>query len=385
MSYICPVCKNKDPRYIGYINDLPYCRKCISFIGKSASDSLTISNDIKLDIKYSLTVEQERIAKEALDNFINSYDQLIYAVCGAGKTELVFKVIDYALKHEMKVGFAIPRKDVVIELSRRFQASFKNSIVTPVYGGNNSLIEGDIICLTTHQLYRYENFFDLLILDEIDAFPYKDNDVLYEMFKRSVKGHYVLMSATPSEKIINEFKKSKDKKILTLFTRYHMKEIPVPKIKIFIGMISKLIYIVYKLNKFIKENKPTLIFVPTIYDSKNLYNLIKNLAKTGYFVNSKSEERKEIIDKFRNGEFKYLVTTAVLERGVTLKNLQVIIYKADSEIYDDASLVQISGRVGRVVGATSGEVIYLSDKKTKAMVKAIEITNEANRHLQKLL
>lgn len=385
MSYICPVCKNKDPRYIGYINDLPYCRKCISFIGKSVSDSLTISNDIKLDIKYSLTVEQERIAKEVLDNFINSYDQLIYAVCGAGKTELVFKVIDYALKHKMKVGFAIPRKDVVIELSRRFQASFKNSIVTPVYGGNNSLIEGDIICLTTHQLYRYENFFDLLILDEIDAFPYKDNDVLYEMFKRSVKGHYVLMSATPSEKIINEFKKSKDKKILTLFTRYHMKEIPVPKIKIFIGMISKLIYIVYKLNKFIKENKPTLIFVPTIYDSKNLYNLIKNLAKTGYFVNSKSEERKEIIDKFRNGEFKYLVTTAVLERGVTLKNLQVIIYKADSEIYDDASLVQISGRVGRVVGATSGEVIYLSDKKTKAMVKAIEITNEANRHLQKLL
>ena len=57
-------------------------------------------------------------------------------------------------------------------------------------------------------------------MDEIDAFPYKDNPLLIEMFKRSVNGNYILMSATPSRSVLEEFSK-KDHDILTLFTRYH--------------------------------------------------------------------------------------------------------------------------------------------------------------------
>ena len=99
----------------------------------------------------------------------------------------------------MRVGFAIPRKDVVYELSIRFKNTFKKAKIVSLYGGNTEILEGDIICLTTHQLYRFNNYFDLLILDELDAFPYKDNDVLYNIFLRSIKGNYILMSATISE------------------------------------------------------------------------------------------------------------------------------------------------------------------------------------------
>ena len=383
--FICEICGNKDPKYLGIKNGKVYCRRCISFKGREISNEIKFSENIELGISYSLTKEQERISNQILKNYINGFNQLIYAVCGAGKTEIVFKVMEYALKNKLHVGFAIPRKDVVIELARRFQASFKNAIVTPVYGGNTKLIEGDILCLTTHQLYRYKGYFDLLILDEIDAFPYQGNEVLEHIFKNSIKGNYVLMSATPSNKVIKEFMKNKNCKILSLYTRYHMKPIPVPKIKIAIGLIWKVIYIAKKLKIYNQENKPALIFVPTIYYCEFLYNLLKNLAKGGYFVHSKCENRNEIIDKFRENKFKYLVTTAVLERGVTLKNLQVIIFKADHEIYNSSSLIQISGRVGRKMDAPCGEVIFLSDKKTKEMVRAINVTIQANKHLQKLL
>ncbi len=287
------------------------------------------------------------------------------------------------MKHKLQVGFAIPRRDVVIELAARFRNTFKNNKVICIYGGNTKELEGDIICLTTHQLYRFKDYFDLLILDEIDAFPYHGNDVLRALFKRSVKGNYVLMSATPDEKILKEFNKDNNK-IVTLFYRHHLKDIPIPQIKIRIS-IFKYFYLIKKLREYAKKEKPCLVFVPTIEISENLYNLIKIFAKHGYFVNSHSKNREEIIWKFRKREYKFLITTAVLERGVTVKDLQVIIFNSENKIYNDSSLIQISGRVGRVKGAEGGEIIYLCEKKTKYMEKAIEHIKNANESLHSLL
>lgn len=324
--------------------------------------------------------EQKTISKEILFNFENGLDTLVYAVCGAGKTELVFGVIEYALKNKLSVGFAVPRRDVVIELETRFKKVFDKYKVISIYGGHTRDLMGDIICLTTHQLYRFDHFFDLLILDEIDAFPFKDNFVLNALFKRSVRKNYILMSATPHTDIINQFKNMNGKGFLELHTRYHKKPIPVPQI-----IVSSNLLLMYKtlkkLKKFLDEKKPVLIFVPTINECEMLFKLLKIFAKDGNYVHSKRKDRGEIINKFRKGEHKYLVTTAVLERGVTIKNLQVIIHNASHEIYTKESLIQISGRVGRVIGATDGEVYYIANKKTQAMVDSIAEIRKSNSYL----
>ncbi|MFA6667144.1 MAG: helicase-related protein [Bacilli bacterium] len=334
-------------------------------------------------IRYELSNEQRRIAREVKENYVNGLNTLIYAVCGAGKTELVFSVIEYALKNNLKVGFAIPRRDVVIELTTRFKKVFIHNTVTNVYGGNTSNLVGDIIVLTTHQLYRYPHHFDLLIMDEIDAFPYKDNPVLISLFKRCINGNYVLMSATPSKSVLEEFKQP-GHKILTLFTRYHMKPIPVPKIVISFG-VFKFYFLIKKIKEYENAHKPCFVFVATIDECEYVFNVIKKYVPLGNCVHSKVKDRSVIIDAFRHGKYKYLVTTAVLERGVTLKNLQVIIFNADHNIYNSASLIQISGRVGRVKDAPDGEVIFLGEKKTNDMEEAIKKTKEANEHLQTLL
>lgn len=382
ISFVCPICKNEDPIYIGYRNGEPYCRRCISFYGEHIDENQNTKinpEKVKAIIDYQLSDNQKRISDSITENFLAHKNVLIYAVCGAGKTELVFNVIETALKKGMKVGFAIPRRDVVIELANRLSSAFKNDAVISIYGGHTDDLNGEIIVLTTHQLYRFDYYFDLLIMDEIDAFPYNDNPVLYEFFKRSVKGNYVLMSATPSENIIDLFSRGNNV-ILKLFTRYHGHPIPVPKIHQSLSIL-KIFFVILKIKKYIKEDKPLLIFAPTIDCCEKLFKKINYFSKDGDFVHSKRANRSKVIDDFRNGKTKFLVTTAVLERGVTLKNLQVIIFDADNSTFNWASLVQISGRVGRKKDFPGGDVYFLCKRKNKEMDIAIKKIKEANSYL----
>ena len=375
----CPLCGNEDEKFIGYRNGVPYCRRCISFRGEEALDIYSKSTNGFLYVPYKLTDEQNRVSNQVLENYKNGLDTLIYAVCGAGKTELVYKVMEYCLAKKMNVGFAIARRDVVIELSERLKQAFKNYRVVSLYGGHTSELEGDIICLTTHQLYRFEKYFDLLIIDEIDAFPFNGNFALEAFFHRSVRGHYVMMSATPSKERIEEFK-GKGKAIVNLFKRHHGKPIPVPNFFIAPKFVTYF-YLVYKVREIIKKNLPLLVFAPTIEECENLYVFLNIFAKGGYFVHSKCKDRSKIIEDFRENKYKYLVTTAVLERGVTLRNLQVIIFNASSFIYTSEALVQISGRVGRVKDATDGEVIFIAERKTKYITEARQTIIDANKSL----
>lgn len=378
-NYECPICGNTDSRYIGYLNGKPYCRKCISMKGETAKPFCYSGAKPSLHLDYSLSEEQRKISNQVILNYVHGVDTLINAVCGSGKTELVYGVIQYALSKSFPVAFAVPRRDVAIELYYRIKSAFPNNRVVCVYGGHTSSLNGDIVVLTTHQLYRYPNFFKLIILDEIDAFPYKDNPLLTSMFLRSLNGNSVLMSATPSKEIL-EYYHGENKSILELNTRFHHHPLPVPKIVVLFG-VAKYIYLIKILKSFIRDKKPVFIFTPTIEQCEELFKRINLVIKQGNYVHSKRKDRSKIIDEFRNGKYSFLVTTAVLERGVTIKNLQVIIFDADHKLYNEYNLVQISGRVGRKYDAPEGEVIFIASKKTDDMEKARNTIISKNKYL----
>lgn len=381
--YTCPICGNNNELFISVKPDGSlYCRKCVSFRGKKVTEEIIQKGIVVVNLKYRLTKEQQQVSKQILNNYIHGKNSLIYAVCGAGKTELVFETIAYCLSNGLQVGFAVPRKDVVIELGPRLKSAFPSNKVIEIFGSHTKCLAGDIIVLTTHQLYRFEKYFDLLILDEIDAFPYKDNNVLISLFKRSVRGRHILMSATPSTSLIKEYDQYPNK-LIKLFVRYHHKQIPVPKVVILFGIL-KIIYLIIKIKKFARIKKQILIFVPTIDDCENLFLLLRFVCKNGSFVHSKCLNRADIISKFKNKELFFLISTAVLERGVTIKDVQVIVFNSDHGIYNSQSLIQISGRVGRDKKFPNGEVIFLANKKTKSMEEAIDEIAFQNEHLQNL-
>lgn len=382
-NFICPVCGNSNPIHIGTRNNHPYCRLCISFRGREADEPFIEPKNTKYKLTYSLSKEQKALSKQLVINYKNKTNSLVKAVCGSGKTEIVLNTISYAIKKGLRVAFVVPRRDVAIELYLRFKDIFVDNKVILLYGGHHEVLTGDLICMTAHQLFRYEHYFDLIVMDEIDAFPYKGNDVLQAFFNRALRGNYILLSATPSEEFVESFKKEGGD-VLELIIRFHRHPLPVPKT--IVGNRLKLIYELIRLVRvYMKANKPVFVFTPTIDICENIFNLLHLFIKGGNYVHSKHPNRAEVINAFRKGKYKYLVTTAVLERGVTIKNLQVIIYRADHSIYDQYSLVQIAGRVGRKKDAPSGEVIYLAEHNTIEMDKSIKDIQKANKTLQNLL
>ena len=280
--YKCPRCGNEDRRYIGYRNGEPYCRRCISFSGKEATYEVDLKGkNPNLFLDYSLSEDQKRVSKDVLRILKDGKNVLIYAVTGAGKTELVYESIEYFLKKQKKVGFAIPRRDVVIDLLPRVKEAFKGVKVIAVYGSHSSDIEGDIILLTTHQLYRYKNYFDLLIIDEIDAFPYRGSEVLQSFFKSSLRGNFILLTATPTAKDEEYIKENNGEKV-TLLKRYHSHPLIVPR---FIKpTISLYISCLIELKRLTAKRYPVMVFVPTIKVGQTLFRFLSFHLKNGQFV-----------------------------------------------------------------------------------------------------
>ena len=346
--YKCPRCGNTQKEYIGFKNNEPYCRKCIKF---SNNENLNIpyvkNKEVVINMKYDLTISQNQISNELLNNIEKENNILVYAVCGAGKTEIIVKVIERTLKKGGKVGIIIPRRDLVVELGKRIQDIFINNKVTLVYGGHHDDLTGDIIVLTSHQAFRYNKYFDLVILDEIDAFPYVNNDVLKSFVLNSSKGKIISLSATPSELDL------KNNKVFTLFKRYH------------------------KVRDYLKDNKYVFIFVPSIKEGEKLFKKFQKKFRC-IFVFSSMQNKEAVMKEVRAKKYNVIITTTILERGVTYKNLQVLVYKANEFIFNKETLIQIAGRAGRTVDYPDGDVYFLATSITKDMKEAIKEIKKYN-------
>ena len=366
---ICPRCKNQDPKYFYTFNNTSYCRKCIhiGLLNETSSNTVkkeSLNADFKLD--YQLTPLQEKLSNELLNRYKKHQNTILKAVCGAGKTEITYALIKYALNSGHSVCFTTPRKELVIELKKRFESQFTNVTITCVYGDHTTKTDGQFIICTTHQLYRYPNFFDLLILDEYDAFPYANNEVLQSFLKNSIKGNYVYMSAT--------LLKTPD---LSMTKRYHGYLLDVPKCYISNTLLMYIIAIRLVL-KFKKEKKPVLIFVPTIKLTDTAYRYFNILGIKTKTVSSRTKNIHALIKDLKSGNLDALITTTILERGITISNMQVIILYGNNRIYESATLIQICGRVGRKANFPTGSISIFTPYKTKAIKECIKTIKKDN-------
>jgi len=364
--FVCPICHNSNPIYIGIRNGTYYCRKCIMFSrGKKVNNKTYKVNDIKANLKYSLTKTQDKASNEILSYVSNGKSCIVNAVCGAGKTELVYRSIEYFINKGLKVGFTIPRVDVVKEIYMRLKNDYPKIRMSLVYGSHTNNLDGQLVCLTTHQLFRYNHYFDLLILDEADAFPYYQNDLLEVFLNNSCKGTIIYLSAT-----IKECYQKVCSNVVYVNRRFHNYDLPVP-VCIRYNQFNK----INILNETIKKlsNKQILIFVPTIDIGFELSKITKIP-----FIYSSSIDKELYINKFRKNEIRLLITTSILERGITFLDVQVIVYETNHKLFDESTLIQISGRVGRKIKAPTGTVYFLSTSISDEMKKCIETIKNKN-------
>ena len=82
-NYVCPVCGNNNPRYLGIRGGSFYCRKCITFIGGEETGDIAYPKSAYYKLDYDLTEDQRRISKHLIDNYKNGKNTLVHAVCGS--------------------------------------------------------------------------------------------------------------------------------------------------------------------------------------------------------------------------------------------------------------------------------------------------------------
>lgn len=369
----CPRCKTTNPKYFHELNGRYYCRRCIEF-GQIYVDEKIIpkeisypKKDIYYKLDYDLSAKQKEVATSLVENYKQGKNAVVLAVCGSGKTEIIYDVMQEVLNSGKRVCLALPRKALVVELANRIVKQFRNVTPEMFYGGNAGDENGQLIICTTHQLYRFNQQFELLILDETDAFPYYNNSLLNDLLEESVCGQFIFMSATLT---MDDFD---NVSFYVLNRRYHQVDLPVPKF-VSLPQVFWLIYVRY----YISHCKhPLLIYVPKIED----FNVFKQAFKTKRFecVSSKTSNTDQIIGKLKSKEIDFIVSTTILERGITIEDVQVIVYHASHHVFNAETLIQIAGRVGRSPKFPTGEVIFLSNQKSKAIQKCINRISKLNK------
>ena len=139
--------------------------------------------------------------------------------------------------------------------------------------------------------------------------------------------------------------------------------------------------LIKQIRRIINLNKPLLVFVPRIKDlpvyKKHLTAVFKEKKIVSVYAGDK--ERQSKVARFRNQEIDILLTTTILERGVTFKHVQVIVIAADDPIYNTPSLVQIAGRVGRSADDRDGLVLFCYHKYTKNIRQAMKQIRMMNK------
>ena len=133
---------------------------------------------------------------------------------------------------------------------------------------------------------------------------------------------------------------------------------------------------IYSLKKILKryKNKVVLVYFPTI----KIQNEIAKKIKCDYLINSKTVNREKILSEIKCLEKGVVLTTTVLERGITIKDVQVVVYNREHKLFDKDTLIQIAGRVGRNKDYYTGDIIFLCKNKSRAMKKAIGQINKSN-------
>lgn len=324
-----------------------------------------------------LTTQQQAISDRLCQE--ERRNQLVHAVTGAGKTEMLYSVLEKYLVAKKRVAFVAPRVDVVHEIAARLKLIF-NIAQGKMTGDTPDLKTHDqLVFATVHQLFKFKDAFDLIVVDECDAFPLQGNEWLKGAINKALKprGRLICLTATMSKELLQRFNiHAQDK--LTLYKRFHGYPLPNLTINYCRNWRKKLP------DSFITLLTTTehqlLIFVPEVSDCITLKKWIESNTKQSVgSMYAGASLRQEMIEQFKANELTILVTTILLERGITFPKIDVIILGAESAVFTSATLVQIAGRCGRSIARPTGNVYVYTRWKMRKINKAYQEIKRMNR------
>ena len=376
----CNRCFSK--RIFSDSQNVSYCIECFgmgevnSLMYLKRTKRKVVINPFEIELEFSLSDYQLRGSEFFLSCYKRKKSAFLQAVCGAGKTEMILELIKLAIESGDVVCFCIPRVEIIKQIADRLKKYLPKLKICVLHGDKKIINDSPLIITTPQQLINFYHEFDLMIIDEVDAFPYSGNPFLERLVHKSMNFNALLfvMSATITTEL-SKLIKTKQIEYFEIFVRYHLRELPVPILKKSLFFMSDLA--VAEIIRLSRDKQKLIVYVSSIKKAQSLSNKLNSLNFKNQIISSKTVYKNEVIKGFEADDFNIIVSTTILERGVTFANLNVLVLEADHSVFSTSTLIQIAGRVGR--NEMFGEIIFLSKYKSKAMLEAVDKIKEKNQ------
>ena len=352
--------------------------------------SLATTTKIIENLPFQLTKDQKS-AYEELVNRIRSgkrLNALIQGDVGCGKTILAFllmfvmadngfqsvllaptQVLASQHYNELK-EMAAPYDIDVVYIANGLKKKEREAILKSIEDGSALMIVG------THSVLSKEvKFHDLglSITDEEHRFGVLQREEITTKAKAGM--HTVTMSATPIPRSLSDV-------LLSTTEVFNIQSMPNGRKPIQTAICASQNTIFQFIKKEIEKGHQAYVVCPLIEDKQGAKEGILSVEQTyAEYTDAfgkgavavlngkmKEDETENVIQSFKNGEIKILVSTTVVEVGVNVPNATVIVIN-NAERFGLASLHQLRGRVGR--GNSPGYCILNSVHKDNKRLIAL--------------
>ncbi|WP_061312577.1 ATP-dependent DNA helicase RecG [Clostridium botulinum] len=351
---------------------------------------------LKDSIPYSLTNAQTKVVREILRDQKSQkpMNRLVQGDVGSGKTIVALISIFNVIKNGYQCAFMAPTEILANQHYEESKNLFQDfNIDVEILTGSTSLKEkkrikekikqeNPMLLIGTHTLFQDDVVFNrlgLIITDEQHRFGVEQRS---KLINKGKKADCLVMTATPIPRtlalylysdldvsIIDELPPGR-KKIDTRFYQEHNRDIGY---EIALEEINngRQVYIVCPLID--EDEKEELNSVETLY-TKLKNGIFKDIGVEILHGKMKSSEKQDKINRFKNNEFKVLISTTVIEVGVNVPNASVMIIE-NAERFGLAQLHQLRGRVGR--GEYASYCILIAKAKNNITKKRMTIMTES--------
>lgn len=362
-------------------------------IGFNWSEEL---NDLRESLPFSLTNAQAKVVRAILKDQKSKYpmNRLVQGDVGSGKTIVALIAIFNAYKNGYKSVFMAPTEILANQHFKEAKNIFKNfNIEIELLTGSTTKKEKlrikerikekePLVVIGTHALLEDDvnfNNLGLVITDEQHRFGVGQRSKLINKGKRA---DVMVMTATPIPRTLALYVYS-DLDVSAIYelppgrkkidTRFFEDSKRDKAYKLALNEINKgrQVYIVCPLIE--EDEKGDLNSVESVYD-KLTNGIFRNIKVEYLHGKMKGTEKDEIINRFKEGETKVLISTTVIEVGVNVPNASTMIIE-NAERFGLAQLHQLRGRVGR--GEYESFCILIAKAKSDNTKKRMEILTES--------
>lgn len=366
-------------------------------------DYYSLAETIKNNLAHAGFVKPTDIQYKAIPSILRGEDVLAVAQTGTGKTAafaipVIQKIMELNSSQRsegIKCVVMVPTRELAMQVTEVFQKIAKGTRTTTfcVFGGVEQapqiakLEQGIDILVTTpgrmfdlaSQGYIRLNRVRILILDEADRMldPSFIKDIQDVTERISPKRQTLFFSATIDENI-----KRLAYSLVTNPIRIQISpKDPVSKnvwhAVSFVEMNEKRFFLERIINN--NPNDKIMVFVRTKVRAERVLNALARVGLTAVTIHGDKDqqERFNMLNQFKTGEVKVLISTDVGARGIDIPDVDMVV---NYDLPEKAeNYVHRVGRTGR--GTKKGQAVSFCSEEEKPLLAEIEtyVTKPINR------